>query len=402
MQKESTYEVVVDLETLSLADNCVIASIGAVKIDTVTLKPISTFYRRVSLTGQDKSHIDPGTMAWWNEQDEVPRREVFTYEPRSPIAAALYDFALWLSNVRAVWGNGSRQDIVWLESAYSNYAAVPVPWAFNQARCFRTMSAEFPEVQWHLFEGIAHHALDDVISEAIHLADIWAFKRGQPCPGLRYEDFVRVPMDTHLTAPWQPSNSAGTTSAAPARGKTFEGITLHKEAVAKLLADRGVKAWEERGSAAPKSHAIPHCPGCGEFLEGDGYQVALHCPEVDVDEATPDSGPHFCSGRDEVEALPGPNEAKLLAALRNREELELFKVMAYLSEKLKEHGVRMYQVGPHKFNVRCEGGPDAAKVKGELAKVLAAWDPTHGVSLVTLNAVVDFMNTKLDEGLLNE
>jgi hypothetical protein len=36
------------------------------------------------------------------------------------------------------------------------------------------------------------------------------------------------------------------------------------------------------------------CPVCSERLEGDGYSVVLHCPNVDADGYEPDANPVYC------------------------------------------------------------------------------------------------------------
>ena len=43
-----------------------------------------------------------------------------------------------------------------------------------------------------------------------------------------------------------------------------------------------------------------HCKGCGESMEGDGYTIALHCPNVDVSYMTPDCDPVYCEIEDEL------------------------------------------------------------------------------------------------------
>ena len=37
------------------------------------------------------------------------------------------------------------------------------------------------------------------------------------------------------------------------------------------------------------------CPNCGETLEGDGYTMVLHCPNVELDDwLEPDADPILC------------------------------------------------------------------------------------------------------------
>lgn len=40
------------------------------------------------------------------------------------------------------------------------------------------------------------------------------------------------------------------------------------------------------------------CKNCGEYLEGDGYRMALHCPNADEAEYeynAPDADPVYCT-----------------------------------------------------------------------------------------------------------
>ena len=37
-----------------------------------------------------------------------------------------------------------------------------------------------------------------------------------------------------------------------------------------------------------------NCSDCGEQMEGDGYTIVLHCPNVDVSDITPDCNPIHC------------------------------------------------------------------------------------------------------------
>ena len=43
-----------------------------------------------------------------------------------------------------------------------------------------------------------------------------------------------------------------------------------------------------------------NCRNCGEQMEGDGYTVAIHCPNVDVSDMTPDCDPVHCETDERV------------------------------------------------------------------------------------------------------
>lgn len=50
------------------------------------------------------------------------------------------------------------------------------------------------------------------------------------------------------------------------------------------------------------------CPNCGEYLEGDGYTVAFHCPNYEDEDRDffcfePDSYPVYCSPEEQSDNL---------------------------------------------------------------------------------------------------
>lgn len=46
------------------------------------------------------------------------------------------------------------------------------------------------------------------------------------------------------------------------------------------------------------------CKDCGEQMEGDGYSLAIHCPNVeDITECTPDCNPIYCNNKPDEEDI---------------------------------------------------------------------------------------------------
>ena len=73
-----------------------------------------------------------------------------------------------------LWGNGADFDNTILGSLYDAFG-LRKPWSYSRNRCYRTMKnigigPRKPQVR----EGIYHNALDDAITQAIHLQDIFA------------------------------------------------------------------------------------------------------------------------------------------------------------------------------------------------------------------------------------
>lgn len=66
-----------------------------------------------------------------------------------------------------VWGNGASFDNVILRGAYARNST-PAPWAWWNDRCYRTIKALHREVPMERL-GTHHNALDDAISQALHL-----------------------------------------------------------------------------------------------------------------------------------------------------------------------------------------------------------------------------------------
>ena len=64
------------------------------------------------------------------------------------------------------------------EALVAGFEAVDIiqPWHFWNDRCYRTKKAEHREVPFNPV-GLAHHALDDAVSQAHHLCDIFAAER---------------------------------------------------------------------------------------------------------------------------------------------------------------------------------------------------------------------------------
>ena len=161
--------VMVDLETLGNGSNAVIIAIGAVMFDHTGIG--DTFYTNVS----PQSCVDVGlqmdvsTVMWWMQQTEQSR-SIFK-KVSSPLKTALDDFALWYPEGAALWGNGATFDNVILANAY-RAVGVEQPWAYWNDRCYRTLKNLYPHVKLER-TGVAHNALDDAKSQALHAARIF-------------------------------------------------------------------------------------------------------------------------------------------------------------------------------------------------------------------------------------
>jgi hypothetical protein len=115
--------------------------------------------------------LDPETVLWWLGQSNEARNQVIDATGR--MEDALNAFAAWVQEqpVAGFWGNGAGFDNVILKEAYRRQG-LQLPWRFDQDRCYRTVKAR-SNVELRR-RGTHHHALDDALSQANHLIDIWA------------------------------------------------------------------------------------------------------------------------------------------------------------------------------------------------------------------------------------
>jgi exodeoxyribonuclease VIII len=173
--------VMIDLETMGTRPNSPVVSIGAVafqpwrqhKDGEVQLGGIvSKFYEVIDLAWsvRDGAVIEPETVIWWLGQGDKAR-EAITRRGIEP-KVALQRFSDWLGpwEPMGVWGNGASFDNVMLTEAYRR-AGIKAPWPFWQDRCYRTIKSLYPQVEL-VRMGEHHNALDDAISQAMHLIEI--------------------------------------------------------------------------------------------------------------------------------------------------------------------------------------------------------------------------------------
>lgn len=171
--------VMIDLETLSAANDAAIVSIGAVGF-TRERGIHSDFYQVIARKSAEQyGSVNADTLAWWAKQSPEAQR-VLTEGTRL-LPDVLRDFAEWFNGVaewfngvagRFVWGNGATFDNVILRNAYAK-TGIPCPWHFRGDRCYRTAAAIFAAPRLPR-EGVAHNALDDARHQArVLLASRW-------------------------------------------------------------------------------------------------------------------------------------------------------------------------------------------------------------------------------------
>jgi exodeoxyribonuclease VIII len=174
-------EVMLDLETMGVAHDSPIISIGAVKFDPRGTigelgDPSNPEYGHFHVAVEFHSLTEAGfvfdgkTVAWWLEQSDDARKSILM-DPM-PIASALSMFYLWFGEVsRPTWGNGAGFDNVILRNAYLRLGGT-APFKYSHDSCYRTMRMLFPDVPY-VPPVTAHNALSDAEAQAAHLQKLF-------------------------------------------------------------------------------------------------------------------------------------------------------------------------------------------------------------------------------------
>jgi len=162
--------IMVDLETMATHPNAAIVAIGAVRF-TDDLQ--DSFYQVVDLQSSIRAGLDVDgvTVNWWLMQEEAARQAITA--PGIELTKALTLFDKWLGKEAVVWGNGASFDNAILANAYHK-TGINLPWKYYNNRCYRTVKSFYPDVKLQRL-GTLHHALDDAMSQAKHLIDVFKY-----------------------------------------------------------------------------------------------------------------------------------------------------------------------------------------------------------------------------------
>lgn len=169
--------VMLDEETMGTDPYSPILSIGAVRFrfDDGGFDPEDCFYQVISLESCMEMGLRPtaSTIKWWMKQH--PEAQAVLEDPSAiPLPNALDNFTdWWNSRPDEIWGNSISFDGGLLKDAY-RVCKKEAPWAFWRERCYRTMKS-LPVAKDVPFEriGTHHNALDDALSQALHLRRIY-------------------------------------------------------------------------------------------------------------------------------------------------------------------------------------------------------------------------------------
>ena len=170
------HHVMADIETLGLADDCVILSIGGVKFDKYNI--LDKFHVGIDPVDAERYGLKIDAATAWNywadpKRDEA-RKRLFELE-KVDLHSALSGFAQWVCETAAVergslWGKGATFDNVRIKNAFKA-VGVESPFSYRQDECYRTLANRCPLVAYKQV-GVAHDALDDAMSQALHMQAI--------------------------------------------------------------------------------------------------------------------------------------------------------------------------------------------------------------------------------------
>lgn len=172
------FDCMIDVECMGKGADAALVSLGAVFFDIRSQTMGPTFLRTIHLATavRDGGTIDPGTVLWWLGQSQEARDGVrFNGQD---IRRVLADFSDWIAetcrheDVRP-YGNSNSFDLPKIETAMQRIG-MQVPWHFVNVRCFRTMRAMYPSVEYNPSDkgDGAHNALADAQFQVEHLFKI--------------------------------------------------------------------------------------------------------------------------------------------------------------------------------------------------------------------------------------
>ena len=178
-------DILLDIETLDTAQSAVVLSIGAVVFDPHSEELGEKFYVEFThdLATQQRvgRTVSADTVVWWMQQGAAAKQIFADPAPegvrRVSTAQGLTEFAGFISRnggkEAKLWGNGSGFDNVIVGSLFDSFGLVK-PWSYGKNRCYRTMKRMFGENVPLVRQGVHHNGLDDAITQAVHLQEIFA------------------------------------------------------------------------------------------------------------------------------------------------------------------------------------------------------------------------------------
>jgi len=166
-----TVEMMLDLETMSLAPNAAVVAIGAAVIYEGAIT--DQFYLTVSLKSCMEYGLksDASTILWWLKQDVEAQKEIFGATTELDTALVLFSRFCAAYKIEGMWGNGVDFDNTILSNAYK-VLNMRTPWPYYANRCFRTAKAMHHRILPQEDNPNKHHALQDALWQAQYLLNM--------------------------------------------------------------------------------------------------------------------------------------------------------------------------------------------------------------------------------------
>lgn len=176
-------EMMFDIETLSVEDDAVVLSYGAVVFETFVNDKgvldwtiIETASRTIKLDPQFEAgrRVEESTLMWWMDQSEEARAAAFSPKGRSPISIAagrLFNLAR-CHEVTRFWAAPDSFDFpIW--QSLCRGANVQFPWKYNQKRDGKTVIDEAGyHVDSHTYSKITELIPHDPIHDCYWQIDV--------------------------------------------------------------------------------------------------------------------------------------------------------------------------------------------------------------------------------------
>ena len=182
--------IMLDIETLDTTQSAVVLSIGAVVFDPHSKTLGETFYVEFTADLDTQQRVgrtvSAATVTWWMQQGAAAKQIFVDPAPegvrRVSTAQGLTEFASFIARNGGkevqLWGNGADFDNVIVGSLFDSFGLAK-PWSYGKNRCYRTMKRLFGENVKLRRQGVHHNGLDDAITQAVHLQEIFACMKPQ-------------------------------------------------------------------------------------------------------------------------------------------------------------------------------------------------------------------------------
>ena len=172
------FDCMIDVESMGKGADAALVALGVAFFDIRTQTIGPTFLRTINLATavRDGGTMDPSTVIFWLRQGDAARHSI-SYNGQD-IRKVLGDFSDWIKetcrheDVRP-YGNSNSFDLPKIETAMERIG-MKTPWHFINVRCFRTMRAMYPSVEYNPADkgDGAHNALIDAQFQIDHLFKI--------------------------------------------------------------------------------------------------------------------------------------------------------------------------------------------------------------------------------------